>query len=133
MEKPKVAKPKLELFGESLLKFFVFQTVCLFSQNRSAHFISFLILHLKWWAVGFLQFWSNGPRLPSLSTLFLHPFCRRRPFSFPSVEVVSSFNFHLCLRFILLPSSEWVTFLCLARLAGVLLVNITPMRKKKFL
>ena len=102
MEKPKVAKSKLELFGVSLLKFlfvFIFQTVCLgFSDGLIFHFISFLILHLKRWAVGFLQSlvqWTaftlplhpvffapsvegapvfpSGPRLPSLSTLFSSP------------------------------------------------------------
>jgi hypothetical protein len=77
MEKPKVANPKLELFGDSLLQFFVcacFQTVCLdLSEQFISHFISFLILHLKRWALGFLQIWSNGPRLAWGSEQWLSP------------------------------------------------------------
>ena len=95
MEKPKVAKSKLELFGVSLLKFlfvFIFQTVCLgFSDGLIFHFISFLILHLKRWAVGFLQSLVQWTAF----TLPLHPV-----FFAPSVEGAPVF-----------PSVEWVFLL----------------------
>ena len=116
MEKPKVAKPKLELFGESLLTFFFFPN-CLFV--FSEQFSSFHIFpHFTPQVVGggfppILVQWTAF-------TLPLHPFFSTPsvegvPFSFPSVEVVSSINCHLCLRFIFFPSSEWVLFLCLAQ------------------
>ena len=117
MEKPKVANPKLELFGDSLLQFFVcacFQTVCLdLSEQFISHFISFLILHLKRWALGFLQIWSNGPLLPSLSTLFLPPFCRSGFFLSPlssgfylSTSVLRFFTSPFCRMGNLLPSPK---------------------------
>ena len=54
MEKPKVANPKLELFGDSLLQFFVcacFQTVCL-DLSEPVHFSFHLIPHFTPQAVG---------------------------------------------------------------------------------
>ena len=100
MEKTKSCQFQLELFGESVLQFFVSFVFpnCLFgcfSEVFSFHFISFLILHLKRWAVGSFQFWSNGPRLPSLSTLCLHPFCRRCVFSSPLSSGFFSVSFFL--------------------------------------
>ena len=94
MEKPKVAKPKLELFGESLwqlLFVFVFQTVCLVFL-RIVQISFHLILHFTPQVVGggfppILVQWTTF-------TLLLHPF-----FSTPSVEVVPPFSF---------PSVEWV-------------------------
>ena len=88
MEKPKVANFNWNFLVKACYSFLSvsFFPNCLFgrfSEEFSFHFISFLILHLKRWAVGSFQFWSNGPRLPSLSTLCLHPFCRRCVFPSP--------------------------------------------------
>ena len=92
---------------------------CLFdlSEQFIFHFISFLILHLKWWAVGFHRIWSNGPRLPSLSTLFFSLLSKW--VFFPSVEWVFLLSFlpSLCLEvFAFSLPLEWVQpFLCLAQ------------------
>ena len=85
MEKPKVAKSKLELFGDSLSKLlFGFQFPnCLFVFLRLSHFSFYLIPHFTPQAVGggFPPVFGPMDRVyPPSPPCLLHPFCRRCAF-----------------------------------------------------
>ena len=133
MEKPKVANFNWNFLVKACYSFlsFSFFPNCLFgcfSEVFSFHFISFLILHLKWWAVGSFQFWSKGPRLPSLSTLCLHPFCRRCVFSSPLSSGFFSVSF-----FLLSPLCGVLPCLALSLASGCLTREYYPNAEKEVL
>ena len=75
--------------------------------------------------------WSNGPRLPSLSTLSSSPLLSKVRLCSPLSSGFFSFP-HLCPEVLLLPSREWVYKICLAQslASGCLTRGLYPNAEK---